>query len=109
MKGHRKRKSKMNQSDLFEEEPRLFENLCSTIYLTIGFEQVKKNKGKPGIDGVSIMDFEASLDEELSHLQQELGLTNPRPYVELKYPSRKAKGCDYSAYRRYEIVWYKQR
>ena len=56
----------MNQSDLFEEEPRLFENLCSTLYLSVGFEQVKKNKGKPGIDGVSIMDFEASLDEELS-------------------------------------------
>jgi hypothetical protein len=41
------------------EEPRLFDNLCSTLYLGVGFEQVKKNKGAPGIDGVSIEDFEA--------------------------------------------------
>lgn len=57
---------------LLIEEPRLFDNLCSTLYLRVGFEQVKKNKGAPGIDGVSIEDFEARLDEELSRLQQEL-------------------------------------
>ena len=54
------------------EEPRLFENLCSTFYLGIGFELVRRNRGAPGIDGVSIQDFEANLDEELSRLQQEL-------------------------------------
>jgi group II intron reverse transcriptase/maturase len=57
---------------LSSEEPRLFDNLCSTLYLGVGFESVKKNKGAPGIDGVSITDFEANLDEELSQLQQEL-------------------------------------
>ena len=94
MKDHRKRKSKMNQSDLFEEEPRLFENLCSTIYLNIGFEQVKKNKGKPGIDGVSIMDFEASLDEELSHLQQELEdwTYKPSPVRRVEIPKPQGQG-----------------
>jgi RNA-directed DNA polymerase len=50
------------------EEPRLFENLCSTLYLGVGFELVKRNKGAPGIDGESIQDFEANLDEELSRL-----------------------------------------
>jgi group II intron reverse transcriptase/maturase len=54
------------------EEPRLFENLCSTFYLGVGFELVRRNHGAPGIDGVSIADFEANLDEELSQLQQEL-------------------------------------
>jgi len=54
------------------EEPRLFENLCSTLYLGVGFELVRRNHGAPGIDGVSIADFEANLDEELSQLQQEL-------------------------------------
>ena len=54
------------------EEPRLFENLCSSFYLGVGFELVRKNQGAPGIDGVSIQDFEANLDEELSQLQQEL-------------------------------------
>ena len=66
------------------EEPRLFENLCSTFYLGVGFELVRRNQGAPGIDGVSIADFEANLDEELSQLQQELttGLINPRRYAE---------------------------
>ena len=54
------------------EEPRLFAYLCSTLYLGIGFILVKRNRGKPGIDGVRIADFEANLDEELSQLQQEL-------------------------------------
>ena len=46
------------------EEPGLFEHLCSTEVLKAGFKQVKKNKGKPGIDGMSIADFETCLDEE---------------------------------------------
>ena len=54
------------------EEPRLFDNLCSTLYLGVGFELVRRNHGAPGIDGVSIEAFEANLDEELSQLQQEL-------------------------------------
>jgi hypothetical protein len=55
----------MNEHDRLIEEPSLFEHLCSTELLNAGFKQVKKNKGKPGIDGVSIADFETSLDEEL--------------------------------------------
>ncbi|WP_404361576.1 group II intron reverse transcriptase/maturase [Methylotuvimicrobium sp. KM1] len=62
----------MNDLNQHIEETRLFENLCSTLYLNVGFEQVKKNKGKPGIDGVTLADFDARLDEELSRLQQEL-------------------------------------
>lgn len=58
-------------SPLIEEERR-FEDLCFASYLRIGFEQVKENKGKPGIDGVNIQDFEFRLEEELSRLQQEL-------------------------------------
>jgi len=50
----------------------LFENLCSTLYLGVGFEFVRRNRGAPVIDGVSIADFEANLDEEPSQLQQEL-------------------------------------
>jgi len=64
--------SEMNDMNQHIEETRLFESLCSTLYLNVGFEQVKKNKGKPGIDGVTVADFEARLDEELSRLQQDL-------------------------------------
>ncbi|OQK18074.1 group II intron reverse transcriptase/maturase [Methyloprofundus sedimenti] len=62
----------MNEHDLLIEEPRLFDQLCSTLYLGVAFKQVKKNKGKPGIDGITIADFETRLDEELSQLQEEL-------------------------------------
>lgn len=76
------------------EEPRLFENLCSLIYLSIGFESVKKNRGAPGIDGVSIQDFEANLEEELSRLQQELTTWTykPSPVRRVNIPKPEGKG-----------------
>jgi group II intron reverse transcriptase/maturase len=76
------------------EEPRLFENLCSTLYLGIGFILVKRNRGKPGIDGVSIADFEANLDEELSQLQQELSnwTYQPLPVRRVEIPKPGGKG-----------------
>ena len=76
------------------EEPRLFENLCSTCYLGIGFILVKRNRGKPGIDGVSIADFEADLDEELSQLQQELSnwTYQPSPVRRVEIPKPGGKG-----------------
>jgi group II intron reverse transcriptase/maturase len=76
------------------EEPRLFENLCSTLYLGIGFILVKRNRGKPGIDGVCIADFEANLDEELSQLQQELSnwTYQPSPVSRVEIPKPGGKG-----------------
>lgn len=76
------------------EEPRLFDNLCPTLYLGVGFELVKKNKGAPGIDGVGIADFEANLDEELSRLQQELGnwTYQPLPVRRVEIPKPDGKG-----------------
>jgi len=76
------------------EEPRLFENLCSIHYLGIGFILVKRNRGKPGIDGVSIADFEADLDEELSQLQQELSnwTYQPSPVRRVEIPKPGGKG-----------------
>jgi RNA-directed DNA polymerase len=76
------------------EEPRLFENLCSTLYLGVGFELVRRNHGAPGIDGVSIADFEANLDEELSRLQQELldWTYQPSPVRRVEIPKSDGKG-----------------
>ncbi|WP_341326064.1 hypothetical protein [Methylotuvimicrobium sp. KM2] len=73
-KGHCKREKKSEINDehgRLIEEPRLFDQLFSTLYLSAGFEQVKKNKGKSGIDGVMIADFEARLDEELSRCKRD--------------------------------------
>lgn len=76
------------------EEPRLFENLCSTLYLSIGFQLVKRNRGKPGIDGVSILEFESRLDEELCQLQQELTdwTYQPTPVRRVEIPKPDGKG-----------------
>jgi group II intron reverse transcriptase/maturase len=76
------------------EEPRLFENLCSTFYLGVGFELVRRNHGAPGIDGVSIQDFETNLDEELSQLQQELTTWTyqPSPVRRVEIPKPDGKG-----------------
>ncbi len=84
----------MNESDRLIEEPSLFEHLCSTELLRAGFKQVKKNKGKPGIDGVSIADFETCLDEELSQLQQELTdwTYQPSPVRRVEIPKPGGKG-----------------
>ena len=84
----------MNESDLLIEEPRLFDQLCSTLYLGVAFKQVKKNKGKPGIDGITIEDFEARLDEELSQLQEELAswTYQPSPVRRVEIPKPGGKG-----------------
>jgi RNA-directed DNA polymerase len=62
--------------------------------LNVGFGQVKKNKGKPGIDGISITDFETRLDEELSQLQQELidWTYQPSPVRRVEIPKPGGKG-----------------
>jgi RNA-directed DNA polymerase len=87
-------KSEMNEQGLLIEDQRLFERLCSVLYLGIGFTLVKKNKGKPGIDGVSVKDFEANLDEELSRLQAELSnwTYQPSPVRRVEIPKPGGKG-----------------
>ena len=62
----------MEQRNLFFNPERLFEELCSEDILRTAFKSVKKNKGAPGIDGVSVEDFAANIDKELGQLQQEL-------------------------------------
>ena len=95
-KGHYKerKKSEMNENDLLTEESRLFDQLCSTLSLSIAFKQVKKNKGKPGIDGVTLADFEARLDEELRQLQAELAnwTYQPSPVRRVEIPKPGGKG-----------------
>lgn len=84
----------MNDTFLSNEEPRLFERLCSTLYLGIGFKLAKKNGGKHGVDGVSLQAFEANLDEELSQLEQELlnWTYQPSPVRRVEIPKPDGKG-----------------
>lgn len=65
-------KSKMRQLDLFVDKRSLFEKLCDEPNLFAGFSAVKKNGGSPGIDGVTIKEFESRINEELAQLKKEL-------------------------------------
>jgi retron-type reverse transcriptase len=48
---------------------------------------VRKNKGSPGIDGVTIAEFESRLDEELSRLREELeSIYRPTPVRRVENP-----------------------
>lgn len=85
----------MEQRSLFaEERSYLFEWLCTTEYLKEGFKAVKKNGGSPGIDGITIEEFESRLDEELRQLKEELEgwmyKPNPVRRVEIPKPGKGA-------------------
>jgi len=66
-------RGKMVQGELFDDKnENLFERLCSFPCLRSGFKAVKANGGSPGIDGITIKDFESRLEEELAQLRAEL-------------------------------------
>lgn len=83
----------MQQPDLFLDRSRLFEHLCDAENLHAGFRAVRKNQGSPGIDGVTIEQFESRLDEELGQLQKELRdwTYKPQPVrrVDIPKPGKK--------------------
>jgi group II intron reverse transcriptase/maturase len=84
----------MRQRDLFTDEGRLFEELCAIERLRAGFKRVKKNKGSPGIDGVTIEDFGSRLTEELRQLKVELESRTykPSPVRRVEIPKPGGKG-----------------
>ncbi len=81
-------KSKLRQRNLFEDERSLFEKLCDPVNLRAGFKAVRKNAGAPGIDGVTIKEFESCLKEELAQLQMELEswCYEPKPVRRVEIP-----------------------
>jgi len=84
----------MNEQDLLREEARLYDHLCEIDWLRAGFEQVKKNRGAPGIDRVTIADFEARLDVELRRLREELvsWTYQPAPVRRVEIPKPGGRG-----------------
>ncbi len=69
----------MRQRSLFADERSLFEKLCDQGDLLTGFEAVKRNGGAPGVDGVTIADFESRIDEELAQLSMDLKSWSYKP------------------------------
>ena len=84
----------MEQLELIPDTQRLFEKLCNAEYLRQGFRAVKANRGAPGIDGVSIREFEGRLEEELAHLKKELeGWSyEPKPVRRVEIPKPGGSG-----------------
>lgn len=79
---------KAKQLSLFKDARSLFEKLCTLEYLEEGFRAVKKNKGAPGIDGVTIEEFGNRLDKELAQLKEglESWTYKPKPVRRVEIP-----------------------
>ena len=75
-------------------EGKLLEEICKEDNLRKAFKLVKRNKGAPGIDGITIEDFEQNLLEEMIQLKQEvLGWTyKPTPVKRVEIPKPDGKG-----------------
>jgi RNA-directed DNA polymerase len=62
----------MSELNLLNYQQGLFERICSIEELELAFKAVKRNGGAPGVDGITIEDFEKRLPQELSRLKKEL-------------------------------------
>lgn len=69
----------------------LFESLCAIGILRHAFKMVKKNDGAPGIDKITIEEYEKNLEDNLEQLRRELMLLlyQPQPVraVEISKPT----------------------
>jgi group II intron reverse transcriptase/maturase len=78
----------MRQQNLFYDEDDIFGRLCSLKALSEGFKAVKRNHGSPGVDGITIEEFESRLKPELNFLKKELESWSytPQPVRRVEIP-----------------------
>jgi RNA-directed DNA polymerase len=78
--------------DLYKRS--LFEKILNSYNLKTAFSRVKKNKGAPGIDGITIEEYEQDLEENLSQLRQEVQswTYKPTPVRRVEIPKPNGKG-----------------
>ena len=85
----------MIQPSLFDTEERgLFEQICSIEQLAQAYRAVRANQGAAGIDGVSVDQFGASLQEELDQLSHEVRhwSYHPSPVKRVRIPKPDNQG-----------------
>lgn len=72
----------------------LLEDICEMRNLQKSFKLVKRNKGAPGIDGITIDAYEQNLEQELLQLRQEVLGWNykPTPVKRVEIPKPNGKG-----------------
>lgn len=78
----------------FEDKRNLFEKILDIHNLKNAFRHVKKNKGAPGIDGITIEKYEENIEEELNQLRQEVQSWSykPTPVKRVEIPKPNGKG-----------------
>ena len=81
-------RSKMGDVNLFNYRLSLFEKICSIDELEKAFKSVKRNGGAPGVDGVTVADFEGQISKELSQLKKDLESWSykPKPVRQVEIP-----------------------
>jgi group II intron reverse transcriptase/maturase len=86
MKAHQK-ETKFHNGGLLEE-------ICEIHNMKLAFKLVKRNKGAPGIDGITIDVFEENLDQELEQLKQDVlrWTYKPTPVKRIEIPKPNGKG-----------------
>ena len=84
----------MSANNLFNYQLNLFEKICSIEQLELAFKAVKRNGGAPGVDGVTVVEFESRLIEELSQLKEELESWSyePKPVRRVEIPKAGGTG-----------------
>jgi len=84
----------MKQLELKLNEPSLFDKLCTGSALMRGWKAVKANGGSPGIDGITIKDYQSRLEGELGQLKKELisWTYKPQPVRRVEIPKPGGKG-----------------
>ncbi len=62
----------MSEQLEFQFQTDLFKKICALETLREAFKSVKRNKGAPGIDGITIEKYEENLEENLKQLKTEV-------------------------------------
>ena len=56
----------------FQYKTDLFADICALETLREAFKSVKRNKGAPGLDGITIEKYEEDLERSLNQLRREV-------------------------------------
>lgn len=78
----------------FQFQQDLFKKICALDTLREAFKAVKRNKGAPGIDGITIEKYEENLEENLQELREEVisWTYQPTPVKRVEIPKSGGKG-----------------
>lgn len=70
----------------------LWGKICSDQNLKLAWNKVKENKGSPGVDSITLEEFEKNLDDNLNILQKELENGDFKPLPVLRFYLDKEDG-----------------